>query len=155
MDKIRDGEVIYKEDDGKTYLCKDGELHPIENAKLENSHLNISLYDLNKQIIGQLPTLTDLTEKKEIIQNYFYNTTNKFYMLYGKEISYFTVLTYTPTTNTTFSDEVLACLENVGDIKSIDLTETKDAVEIWVMSEGEATCLYLFTYDTGIVEFGG
>ena len=48
----------------------------------------------------------------------------------------------------------IECLNNIGSIKAIDLTEDKDAIEAWVMAEDEATCLYLFPYDMGVVVVG-
>jgi hypothetical protein len=37
----------------------------------------------------------------------------------------------------------------------MDLTAAGDAVEIWVQPENsEPTCLYLFPYDSGIVQVG-
>ena len=51
-------------------------------------------------------------------------------MLYGKEISYFTVFEIIESQY--FSEEVLACCLNIGPIKAMDLTETKDAIEIWI-----------------------
>ena len=53
-----------------------------------------------------------------------------------------------------FGHEVIECLKNIGVIKAIDLTEENDAIEAWVDNEGEATCLYLFPYDNGIVQVG-
>ena len=48
-----------------------------------------------------------------------------------------------------FVDE---CLINRGQIKGIDLTEHKDAIEIWLSIDDEAFCYYFFPYDLGIVE---
>ena len=114
---------------------------------------------MNKSIISQLPSLSKekLNQGLELIDNFDLEYRNNFYMLYGKEISYFTIFS----TQTEYSDfEVLSeavtgCLENVGAIKSIELTEAKDAIEIWVSIGADATCLYLFPYDNGIVGFGG
>jgi hypothetical protein len=78
---------------------------------------------------------------------------NKYFMLYGKEISYFTVFKIIEPQY--LGDDVLDCCLNVGLIKAMDLTETGDAVEIWVQPhDGEPTCLYLFPYDNGIVQVG-
>jgi hypothetical protein len=94
----------------------------------------------------------ELKEKKYAIDALESKYNNEYYMLYGKEISYFTLFKIVEPQY--FSYEVIECLKNVGDIKAIDLTEDKDAVEIWVMADGEATCLYLFPYDLGIVQVG-
>ena len=53
-----------------------------------------------------------------------------------------------------FGLTVIDCLKSIGPIKAIDLTELEDAVEIWVVSNDEPTCLYLFPYDNGVVKVG-
>ena len=41
------------------------------------------------------------------------------------------------------------------ELKVFDETENKDAIEIWIQQDnGESTCLYLFPYDTGMVQVG-
>jgi hypothetical protein len=42
-------------------------------------------------------------------------------------------------------------LHNIGQVKSIDYTEAKDAIEIWIQQDEEIICAYLFPYDNGIV----
>ena len=76
-------------------------------------------------------------------------------MLYGKEISYFTLFQIV-NNEISFGKEVIDCLNNIGQIKAIDMTENEDAVEIWVyLDEDEnSTCLYLFPYDAGLVKVG-
>ena len=46
------------------------------------------------------------------------------------------------------------CCKNVGIIKAMDLTESQDAIEIWVETSEGPTCLYLFPYDNGVVQVG-
>lgn len=142
---------IIQNPEGEYLIWKDGAWNKIN---IEGSDISMDLYDMNKQIIVQLPTLTDdeLNEKKYSIDALNGKYNNEYYMLYGKEISYFTLFKIVEPQY--FSYEVIECLKNVGDIKAIDLTEDKDAVEAWVMADGEATCLYLFPYDLGIVQVG-
>lgn len=142
---------IIQNPEGEYLIWKDGAWNKIN---VEGSDISMDLYDMNKQIIIQLPTLTDdeLNEKKYSIDALNAKYNNEYYMLYGKEISYFTLFKIVEPQY--FSYEVIECLKNVGDIKAIDLTEDKDAVEIWVIANGEATCLYLFPYDLGIVQVG-
>lgn len=116
---------------------------------MSKSGLEIGLYDINKQIISQLPALTNILEKQKLINNFSIDTKNTYYMLYGKEISYFTLFKIKEYQY--FGAEVVDCLEYIGIIKAIDLTETNDAIEIWIENEDGPTCLYLFPYDTGVV----
>ena len=146
-----EGEVAFHTLDECYYMWHDGDWHKLQ---VEGSGLELGLYDLNKQIIEQLPALTpeELENKEETINELHKKYNNEFYMLYGKEISYFTLFKLNKNT-TQFGNEVIDCLKNVGFIKSIDMTETEDAIEIWVQPETiESTCLYLFPYDSGLVE---
>ena len=149
----QDGEIVINTVDDGYYIYKDGNWMKIN---VENSGLNLSLYDLNKQIIAQLPILSDeeLSNKKTVINQLHEKFNNEYYMLYGKEISYFTL--FKIANSKFFGDEVIECLNNVGDVKCIDMTEPGDAIEIWIQSDmQEVTCLYLFPYDTGLVVVGG
>jgi hypothetical protein len=121
--------------------------------KMENSGIELSLYDLNKQIIAQLSEFNDYISASKSIDQLYEIHENQFFMLYGQEISYFTLFEIID--DTKFAEEVFSCLKDIGVIKAIDLTENKEAVEIWIMYNNEPTCLYLFPYDRGIIEVGG
>ena len=119
---------------------------------MENSGIEMELYDMNKQIIAQLPDLTDWDRVEEAVNAFDTNWQNTYYMMYGKEISYFTVFKIKEPIG--FGREFIDVVKNVGVVKSIDLTEVADAIEIWVIYNNEPTCLYLFPYDMGIVQVG-
>ena len=123
-------------------------------VKSENSGINMGLYEMNKQIISQLPKLTEaeLFDRDLLINTLHAKFNNEFYMLYVKEISYFTLFRIFDSIR--FGNEVIDCLNNVGDIKAIDFTEAQDAIEIWIQDEDGPTCLYLFPYDSGVVQVG-
>lgn len=145
-----EGEVMRNAQDGKYYAWYNNEWTPI---KIDSSGFELGLYDINKQIISQLPTITDFTDREMIINDLHLKYGNHYYMLYGKEISYFTLFEMGDVDK--FGTTVIECLESVGPVKAIDLTETADAVEIWVISKNdEPTCLYLFPYDSGVVKVG-
>ena len=99
-----------------------------------------------------MPTLTDLEDRKDVINNLNKTYHNEFYMLYGKEISYFTLFRIKEANY--FADDVIDCIKNVGEVKAIDATEDNDAVEVWVIVDDEPTCMYLFPYDMGVVQVG-
>ena len=145
-----EGEII-QNPDGEYLIWKDGNWNKIN---VEGSNISMGLYDMNKQIISQLPTLTtdDLLEKLPLVEELHNKYNNEYYMLYGKEISYFTLFKLKEVES--FPHEAIDCLRNIGPIKAIDLTEDKDAIEAWVMADDEATCLYLFPYDMGVVVVG-
>ena len=144
-----EGEIMQNAEDGHYYIWHEGQWNAI---KMDKSGFEMGLYDMNKQIISQLPDLTDWDRVEETLKNFDIDWNNKYYMMYGKEISYFTVFKIKE--HIAFAREVVDVVKNVGIIKAIDLTEAADAIEIWVIYNNEPTCLYLFPYDMGIVEVG-
>ena len=117
---------------------------------------SIELYELNRSIIEQQGILDAdvLAEKFELINIFATNTKNDFYMLYGREINYFTVFVkHEKWELETLALAVTECLANIGSVYSIEVTAEKDAVEIWVkdIHQDLLTCMYLFPYDNGIV----
>jgi sporulation protein YlmC with PRC-barrel domain len=115
--------------------------------------LNLSLLDLNKQIIGQQPDL-DIDIAKKRIQSFKLakNETN-YFMLLSNEINYFTVFNIDKVAveKEIFEDVVIECLQTIGIIKEIEVSEND--VEIWVKkSEDEVIFFKLFDYDWGVVE---
>lgn len=143
-----EGEVV-QTPEGKYMIWHDGHWNEFQ---MENSGIEMDLYDMNKQIIAQLPDLTDWDRVEQLFNDFHANWRNRYYMMYGKEISYFTVFNIVEPH--LFGSVVMDCIPNVGVVKAIDLTEAADAVEIWVIYKDEPTCLYLFPYDMGIVEVG-
>ena len=145
------GEVVQDATTGKFMVWTNEGWNTV---KTENSGINMGLYEMNKQIISQLPKLTEaeLFDRDLLINTLHAKFNNEFYMLYGKEISYFTLFRIFDSIR--FGNEVIDCLNNVGDIKAIDFTEAQDTIEIWIQDEDGPTCLYLFPYDSGVVQVG-
>ena len=126
---------------------------------------SVSLYELNRQIIKQQGPLEekDIKSKMDMLKA-FSHTFEKYSLLYGKEINYFTLFVKDKNWELESLDlGVIECLNNIGTIYSIEYTKEKDAIEIWVEveinsdteeSEKLITCMYLFPYDTGIVKVG-
>ena len=136
--------------DGHYYIWHDGKWNVI---KMDGSGFEMGLYDMNKQIISQLPDLTDFSKAIANVRDLHGKYWNKYYMMYGKEISYFTL--FEVCGNNEFGQDVIDCCLNVGTIKAMDMTETQDAIEIWVQpKDADPSCLYLFPYDMGIVKVG-
>lgn len=117
-----------------------------------------SLYDMNKGLVEKsVPDLTkeELENKKSLISEFLRNTNNKYYMLLCNDKKDYTIFRRVSKQNTGYGliniliDE---CLQNRGNTKSIEYTETKDAIEIWISIDGESYCYYFFPYDTAIIE---
>lgn len=143
-----EGELV-QTPEGEYMIWHDGHWNTF---KMEGSGIEVGLYDMNKQIIAQLPDVTDWERVEKVFNDFHAHWRNKYYMMYGKEISYFTVFKIVEPH--LFGSVVMDCIPNVGVVKAIDPTEANDAIEIWVINNDEPTCLYLFPYDIGIVEVG-
>ena len=126
---------------------------------------SISLYELNRSMIKQQGPLEekDIKSKMDMLKA-FSHTFEKYSLLYGKEINYFTLFVKDKNWELESLDlGVIECLNNIGTIYSIEYTKEKDAIEIWIEveinsdteeSEKLITCMYLFPYDAGIVKVG-
>lgn len=119
-----------------------------------NGNLSVSLYELNKQAVAQLPSLSDdeLSEKYTLIDSFGHK--KNWCMLLGREIGYYTVFHNIPKdADETFAAAVLDCCTSLGEIKAIDWANDKqDAIEIWIKQNTTATVLYLFDYSQGVIE---
>ena len=155
--KIDPSQIRYTPDEGEIIQTPEGKFMAWHDdtwneVKIEGGGINMGLYDMNKQIISQLPYMEDFSKALENIRTLHGTYWNKYYMIYGKEISYFTLFEIIGYND--FGNDVIDCCTNIGPIKAMDLTEAGDAIEIWVEVEDGPTCLYLFPYDSGIVRVG-
>ena len=155
--KIDPSQIRYTPDEGEIIQTPEGKFmiwhdNTWNEVKIDGGGINMGLYDMNKQIISQLPCMEDFSKALEDIRTLHETYWNKYYMMYGKEISYFTLFEIIGYND--FGNNVIDCCTNIGPIKARDLTEAGDAIEIWVEVEDGPTCLYLFPYDSGIVRVG-
>ncbi len=130
----------------------------------EKEILNLgTLYDINKNIVKQneikLNEIT-LNSKKQIITDFIKKSNNSYFMLLCNERKDYTVFKWVNICNSNDAKEIAKilideCLTNRGEIRGIDLTQTKDAIEIWMVIEDEAYVYYFFPYDSAVIEVGG
>lgn len=131
----------------------------LEKRKMNEVALG-TLYDVNKGLVAK--NEIELTEgvinsKKEIVKNFIMKTENAHYMLLCKEQSDYTIFRRYNMEDTEKAMEISnilidECLKNRGEIRGIDLTKDKDAIEIWLLIEEEAYCYYFFPYDAAVIE---
>lgn len=122
-----------------------------------------TLYDINKNIIKQNEIKLSegiLNSKKQIITDFIKKCKNNYYMLLCNERKDYTVFRWVNISNDNDAREIAQilvdeCLINRGEIRGIDLTKTKDAIEIWMIIDDEAYVYYFFPYDNAIIEVGG
>lgn len=157
LDNLRNhekGEIAYVKDENKYYVFKD-EWVEVEPSK---EILGMSLYEMNKMVLGQLPKLDAkaIAEAKTAIYDYVHDKdhADDYYMLLCHELKYFTVFVNDENCDDGNSIEIalMDCLSYVGEIKSIERTEDKQAIEIWVTTpEDDTYVMYFFDYGRGIV----
>ena len=151
------GEIAYCDDDQKCYIYKE-EIKKWEPLDLKNEGISLNLYELNKNVVNQLQPMTneEIKEKIETIENLRTETINYHYMLLCKDFNYYTIFEYEETSYQSFGEVVCDIISELGKIISIDPTETRDAIEIWIVPNEEETpyVFYLFPYDAGVVYYG-
>lgn len=145
-------EIVMDRESKNLFIYKDGEWKYIS---FQSTQPQMSLYELNKQLISQAPILSKEEIEKEVakVGIWMKETSNTNFMLYGKEISYFSLFKREQLFYSIDLEKICVALKAVGDVRSIEITEDRTGVEIWVLTkEGKNTCLYLFPYDTGVIE---
>lgn len=117
-----------------------------------------TLYDINKNAMKSIKELSyeERVAKRKLVEDFIADTHNHYYMLLCNDRRDFTIVTLDVANEEkraaaafTVVDE---CLVNRGKIKAIDLTEHKDAIEMWLNIDDEEFCYYFFPYDNAIVE---
>lgn len=147
------GQIVYCEDEKIYKIANDGTWNDFNTEG--SGGVNMSLYELNRQIIGQLPPLDDIQLNDRIESLNVWRKAN-YYMIYGKEISYFTVLKPedSEADYENFGGAIISLLAGVTEtIYALDIIDD-NTVEIWINYEGNPTVMYLFNYDGGIVTYG-
>lgn len=122
-----------------------------EEKQKVNGSLNMSMYELNKCVVRQLPSMTEeqLAAAGDLIDSF--QKENKYFMLLGRDLDYYTIFQTKENMEETMGEAVIDCLSNLGDIKAIDLTAEEQTIEIWITQNDEAYVLYLFNYDEGVI----
>lgn len=116
-----------------------------------------TLYDANKQLVLEHESPLnhlEMARKQEELQEWFNNEVINYAMMLCHELRDYTIfhLNNSSTSTYTASKEVFICCLNRGDILGIDLTEDKQAYEIWLRIGKEAYCYYLFPYDQAVID---
>ena len=152
------GQTVWCSDEDKIYrfdAVEGWQEIPEDNT---NAEFNMNIYEMNKQIIGQLEILdeTALAEKREFVRNFIGKWNHQYYMLLCRELNYYTLFHIdSKLADEPVEDVLLECAEVIGKIKSIEITEDDCAIEIWVTnSDNETYVMYFFPYDNGVVVCG-
>ena len=151
----KEGDIAMSPETKKLYTYKDGQWEIIKGE----TSLGVTMYDLNKQIISQMPVLDEGAldiARSQIIQ-FIERSCNEYYMILCRELNYYTLFKLTLNSNSLpyVMNEIIECANYLGDIKSIEWEEDKGAIEIWITqreNEKDTFVMYLFPYDAGVIE---
>ena len=99
----------------------------IPDDNTSESAVGMSMYDINKQIISQLPAIDKenmAAVKTGIIRKYCDQMQAEYYMLLCRDINYYTVIRMDNDSALEYVEDVLVdCANYIGEIKSIGFTE--------------------------------
>ena len=149
--KIKEeGDLAYVNKEQKVYEYTGGEW---KKKGLPEGKMNLSVYDMNKQIIAQMPEIDDKAVL-ETIRRFKNDVKGQFYMLICRDINYYTLFTMSTSGESCprIEREVLDCLHDIGVVKSIEQIEGTETIEVWVEPErDEPLVMYFFNYDRGVI----
>lgn len=151
-----ENKLFYVEDE-QQYYCYSKDYGWIPTpVNVTPDGLVINLYELNKNLIKQLEPTGITDNMREKLEDWLSDGNQKTYMLYGKEVSYFTIMEYKEGAGESIVDLVISCLEEGFNNKvyACGPTDDNSAVEIWVQYQEQPTVLYLFDYTNGVAYYG-
>lgn len=186
---VRIGEIFWVSMDEKAYIVADKDKKKITLKALdENASIStgMTIFDMNKDIISKEPLFDWEDEEaistlKEQLDNWFNTETeDQFYLLYGRDLHYITLLNATNRAKqemviqdrpfatlasatariakdiivTDMAETLKETLMAIGDVISFEFNckDEQKSIEIWIRtSKSPAELLYLFPYDNGIV----
>lgn len=155
--RFSDGEIVFLTEENLYKVYDNGEWKDLPKANIEGDGISMSLYDLNKSIISQLPKLEDLAAATNLINEFDNFIDSEYYMLLCRDISYYTIFNHFINSDNEFSnlgEAVLTCAQEIGELISVELTTDKGAIEIWVKTNEDSLCMYLFNCANLIVNWG-
>ena len=150
--KIKEvGDTAYVTKEQKVYEYTEGGWAP---KALPEGKINLSVYDMNKQIISQLGKADDITLLTPVRK--FKNKGGKYFMLICRDINYYTLFAIEKENEERIEREVLACINDIGELRSAEEIEGTEAIEIWVQPKEEygtdPLVMYFFNYDKGVIK---
>lgn len=161
--EIEEGQVAKIKDTEEYYYYHNNGWFPVIAEPTADGNLQLNLYELNRNIISQLPDYSDEQWEgaEKVFSDWLAKKTSKYFMLYGREISYFTIFKKRSMLDEVVEfgslfDALKECLVSLGPVRSIAVNELEDgssSIEIWVNYQDTVTCMYLFEYEEGIVVY--
>ncbi len=128
-----------------------------EPVKIEGDGLQVSLYDINKNIFAQLDPLTDdgLRQAHSTVYKFLGESmkdeVNDYWALMCWERQYITIFHHSKFGEEELSDVFMEIIENLGDVKDV-YDNGNGALEVWITNEIDTYCYLFFNYKVGVVE---
>ena len=154
---VKQGEIFWVELDHKPYIVS--EINEAKNTATiraldENATIStgITIFEMNKDIVSKEPlfNLKDEEARQELSEGFdkwIGQSMNKFLLLFGRDLHYFSLFKQEQGLKL---DLFLDVLESVGKLISLDFND--DAIEIWIRTdESPAELLYLIPFDEAII----
>jgi len=122
----------------------------------EDRLAEVSLYELNQQLIAQMPEYDDKkwTDAKLIIADWYNNHKDNYYMLLCHECNYYTLfdMTRENAIGADLAYEIQDTIRYVGSVHDISV-DTNDMIAVWAKwrDTDNIHCFYLFPYSQGVV----
>ena len=132
---------------------------PEEKQEKVSGSFGMNYYELNKQLVSQLPALTleqIIQQKENVVEPFLSQVDSDYYMFLCNELKYYTIFNVNINmTEPTVGEELFACLHDFCDeIKSIERTDDGCAIEIWLTKDEETYVMYFFDYAGGVIHCG-
>lgn len=147
LPRVEENEVAYVEKENRYFKYVNKVWEPVE----PEGTLSIgNVYEMNQQIVSQMPKLTEEQILQAIETVKGFAKEGKYYMLLCNELKYYTVFVK-DNGHYDLPTEVVECAAELGDLKGVDIDEN-GAIEIWVHPHNdEPHAMYFFNYDAGVV----
>ena len=114
----------------------------------------MDMYEMNKIGYAGLPEMTieEVQNSVSTIRKFLSDNASRYYMLLNNESRYYTVFTFEKEYKfKEMAEEIISIIIPLGVIKSIEVAEGGQAIEFWIMYDGECRVFYLFDYERGVV----
>ena len=148
-------EIAICKDTGDRYIWDGYGWVPHKEEAVNTLNTGLSLYDINKQLVEKLPDYTDedIENATSLIDEFVKELNSEFYMLLNKDINYYTIFNISDVISEPIcSEEIMACVKELGTIKSVGRTEDEQAIEIWIKQDDNISVMYLFDYSGGVIQ---
>lgn len=122
----------------------------------EDNLAKVSLYELNQQLIAQLPEYDEKkwTDAKLIVADWYNKHKDNYYMLLCHERNYYTLfdMTRENVIGADLAYELQDTIRYVGTVHDISI-DTNDMIAVWAKwhDTDDVHCFYLFPYGQGVV----